>query len=348
MRLPSPRRAGATTRLDANNALLKARMSKAEQPEPVGQVITRPHRIERDHRAEISSVDIGIGVLHSMAIASKGSHCVVGGAGELAVVAIATLYAGTPNIVKAKISGGSRGSVKVASSASADTIAAFANDDSKKVHIYSRSLGSRGEITRQGRINCIAVSPDGTRVAVGSREKLVSVYSLSMTGASLLIEYDITPYVFSHSTCLDFSNSGRWLAMGGDMRKSCVWNVSSRDQTPLRVIGRGGVINALDFSPSDKWLAIASSGDQLLSLIDTESWNIEVEVLQAGDAMDCRSVWHARVRPHKRRPCLAKLNRASSCLLVRARPRVALGLSAHAASPTTSSPSAASPPASSR
>ena len=96
----------------------------------------------------------------------------------------------------------------------------------------------------------------------------------------------MTPYVFEFGISLSFAHSGRWLAMGGDMRKACVWDQHRRDQNPLRVFGRGGHINALDFSPSDKWLAIGSGGDNLLTLVDTATWDIMHEELQPSDVHD--------------------------------------------------------------
>jgi hypothetical protein len=286
LRLPSPRRGGGGTQtFNTNDALLKARMNLQEEAEPVGEIVARPVRVERDTKAEISNVDMNVGALFSMGVARRGTHAVVGGQnGTVAVVTLSSLYSGTPQIVNAKLpaSGSGNQTVVVACSAHVETIAAYTTG-ATKVYVYSRALSLKTELVRAKPIHAVAVSSDGSKIAVGCASKQVSVYSISLVGQSLAVEYDVKELVFSHPTALSFSNAGKFLAMGGDMRKGCVWSTASRSTEPLRVFGRGGIINAIDFSKSDKWMAMGSSGDQLLTLIDTTSWEIHAEIPQSGD-----------------------------------------------------------------
>jgi len=295
-RLPSPRRTAkyGTQRVDANDTLRRARMNKPEEPEPVGVLVTRPERVARDTRSLISSTDMGMGPLRSMVLGAKASHLVVGSVGgEIAVVTLSSIYEGSPEIVKKKVPAGSgvTQGIYVASSAGADTIACFSSADKgnrgggKTAYVYNRSLGLKCELARTGEIHAVAVTPDGGKVAVASSDKKVAVYTITLNIASIYFEYNVAPHVFEFAVSLAFSSTGKLLVMGGDMRKACVWNVYARNDTPQRVIGRGGHINGCDFSPSDKWLALSSGGDNLLTLVDTDSWEIEKEVLQPADAM---------------------------------------------------------------
>ncbi|KAJ1635749.1 hypothetical protein T492DRAFT_863016, partial [Pavlovales sp. CCMP2436] len=128
------------------------------------------------------------------------------------------------------------------------------------------------ELVRTGEIHAVAVTPDGGKVAVASSDKKqVAVYTITLNISSLYFEYNVTPHVFANAISLAFSSKGKLLAMGGDMSKACVWNVYARSDAPLRVFERGGPVYGLDFSPSDKWLALASGGDHLLTLVDTHS-----------------------------------------------------------------------------
>jgi hypothetical protein len=349
LRLPSPRRGGMerqTTQTfvtNNNNALIEARMNLSEAAEPVGEIVTRPVRVERDSKAEISSVEMGIGPHFSMSVAQRGTHAVVGAKnGGIAVVTLSSLYSGSPQIVTAKLPSSSTSSgVVVACSATAETIAAYTTKASK-VYVYSRTLSLKTEITRAKPIRAIAVSSDGSKVAIGCENKQVSVYSISLVGQSLSMEYDVKELVENYPCSLAFSQSGKVLAMGGDFRKGCVWSTSSRSAEPLRVFARGGVIGAIAFSKSDKWMAMGSSGDQLLTLIDTATWEIHDEVPQSGSvtavsfsadelALGCvsnkvRASGRTRASPGERgggmRECARAGVRSPACVRVRARARV--------------------------
>jgi hypothetical protein len=108
------------------------------------------------------------------------------------------------------------------------------------------------------------------------------------------------------------------------------------------VFARGGVIGAIAFSKSDKWMAMGSSGDQLLTLIDTATWEIHDEVPQSGSvtavsfsadelALGCvsnkvRASGRTRASPGERgggmRECTRAGVRSPACVRVRARARV--------------------------
>lgn len=195
MRLPSPRMGRTNTqRMDANDALLKARVSKPEEPEPVGVIVTRPHRVERDGRSLIAEADMTIGTLKSMALGSKATHLVVGNtSGQIAVITVSTLYTGQPKIDKAKV-GNSTRPIYVASSAGAETIVAFESSDksmrggSPKAYVFSKTASLRTEIERRSAVHAAAVTPDGNKVAIGDADKKVAVYSMTLTSKSQLYE----------------------------------------------------------------------------------------------------------------------------------------------------------------
>jgi len=251
------------------------------EPEKVGRVVSRPSRVERDGKNRIASADPGIGKLHSMYLSHDGRHLAMGGSGKIAVITVSTLAQGSVSKHLKAVQGGTQ---FVRISATGETVTAFAVG-SKKVGVYTRSLSLKTEIERPTSVSCANISPDGSRIAVGSKDKKIALYSVTLNVRTLLHEWDITPYIFSFPTVIEFSNlnNGKWLAVGGDMRKMVVFNTAKRVAEPLAVIGRGGFINCLDFSPSDKWLVIGSSGDHLLTIVDTDTWTVRKEVLQAGD-----------------------------------------------------------------
>lgn len=135
-------------------------------------------------------------------------------------------------------------------------------------------------LTRDAQIHGIALSPDGQFVSMTGRDRRATVYDVSGTEWFPVFDFDLTVYLFAYGTCVKFSPAGDMLIVGGDMRKCTVWDVGpdkpmrsepdgahASDSRLLKVIGRGGYINAVCFDASGSILAL-TGGDWKVALYD--------------------------------------------------------------------------------
>lgn len=137
-------------------------------------------------------------------------------------------------------------------------------------------------MSRDTPIHGIALSPDGTLISMTGRDRKATVYDISGSEWVALHEFDLTVFLFAYGTCVKFSPKGDMLVVGGDMRKCTVWDVAEskppRDEPPraptassdgrlLKVLGRGGYINAVCFDASGAILAL-TGGDWKVALYD--------------------------------------------------------------------------------
>lgn len=138
-------------------------------------------------------------------------------------------------------------------------------------------------MTRDTQIHGIALSPDGQFVSMTGRDRRATVYCISGSAWRPVYDFDLSVYLFAYGTCVQFSPSGDMLVVGGDMRKCTVWDVgpgqpprgerprrSTVDSRLLKVLGRGGYINAVCFDASGRTLAL-TGGDWKVALYDLAS-----------------------------------------------------------------------------
>lgn len=259
----------------------------------------RPERIERDggHLRRTISLSGVLSQIESIDLSHDSTTLVVGGSnGELIVVVVETgeVRVGHLDLL---LKHGMKGRVMAKTSGKGAISAAFMLDDSKgtasatysTVVVFDTSMRiptRLATVMRPLGVTCIDVSVSGEMVAVGGRDKCIAVHSTS--NGDEMFALDMTAYLFHHPIVVEFSNSGRWLAAGGDMRKAVVYDMNQQSfGGPLAVWDRGGHVNCLDFSADDTALAMGSSGDFLLTLVDTSTWQIFDEILQSKDVLSC-------------------------------------------------------------
>lgn len=140
-------------------------------------------------------------------------------------------------------------------------------------------------MTREAQIHGIALSPDGRFASMTGRDRKATVYDVSGTEWRLVYEFDLTVYLFAYGTCVQFAPAGDLLIVGGDMRKCTVWDVTpdkrlaapassaaatDADSRLVKVLGRGGYINAVCFDASGATLAL-TGGDWKVALYDVRN-----------------------------------------------------------------------------
>mmetsp|Transcript_16439 Transcript_16439/g.50379 ORF Transcript_16439/g.50379 Transcript_16439/m.50379 type:complete len:1342 (+) Transcript_16439:76-4101(+) len=133
-------------------------------------------------------------------------------------------------------------------------------------------------LSRDTQIHGIALSPDGKYISMTGRDRKAMVYDIGSNEWQTLFEFDLTVYLFAYGTCVRFSPGGEYLVVGGDMRKCTVWDVrrprdfgeahdACTDDRLVKVLGRGGYINAVCFDSAGQILAL-TGGDWKVALYD--------------------------------------------------------------------------------
>jgi WD40 repeat protein len=102
-------------------------------------------------------------------------------------------------------------------------------------------------------LTCLALSPDGKRLASGSRDWTVKVWDTATGQETWTLQGHAGP-VYS----VAFSPDGKRLASGG--RDLKVWDAATGHQT-LTLKGHSGLVSSVAFSPDGKRLA-SGTGDQ--------------------------------------------------------------------------------------
>src|SRR4051794_18687041 len=126
----------------------------------------------------------------------------------------------------------------------------------------------------ESRVNSVAFSPDGKRLASGSRDASVRLWEVK-TGEPRELETRelIGAPLLGHKgsvTSVAFSPNGKWLASGSLDRSVRLWDVETGQPIGTPLLGHKSSVTSVAFSPNGKWLASASD-DNSVRLWDVET-----------------------------------------------------------------------------
>jgi WD40 repeat protein len=114
---------------------------------------------------------------------------------------------------------------------------------------------SRGKFTYRGhtgRINALAWSPDGQRIASAGADKSLQVWDVTAGR-----KYFVYRHPSATINCVAWSYDGRYLAMGASDRLIQVWDTITRNLVTTYA-GHTGNITAVSWSPDGKFIASSS------------------------------------------------------------------------------------------
>ena len=138
-------------------------------------------------------------------------------------------------------------------------------------------------VAPRGEPSCLAYSPDGQYIAVGSGDQQIRVYEVK-SGRLVRLFAGHTARIMS----LCWSPDGRWIASGSFRPDNVVrlWNFESSSPGPV-LWGHGGSVLSIAWSPDGKLLA-SGSNDRTVRLWDAQSFQLK-NILE-GHAHDVTSV----------------------------------------------------------
>jgi serine/threonine protein kinase len=126
----------------------------------------------------------------------------------------------------------------------------------EKVNFFTSWLfHSRGQFTYRGhfgRVNALAWSPNGQRIASVGSDKTLQVWD-SVTGKKYFIHRNPSSTI----TCVAWSYDGRYLATGANDKLVQVWDTVTRNSVATYA-GHTGYITSVSWSPDGKQLVSAS------------------------------------------------------------------------------------------
>jgi len=126
-------------------------------------------------------------------------------------------------------------------------------------------------------VDILVVSPDGSRMAAGTRDGRIIVYNVGTKEQLYIMSEDPGNSILA----LDFSPDGKYLASGDRPGNVIVWDFkTSNELYSLR--GHTARINQLRFSPNGGFMA-TSSNDGSVRIWETEDYNNQPIVLTANE-----------------------------------------------------------------
>ena len=131
--------------------------------------------------------------------------------------------------------------------------------------------GTRSPEEAPGGVTAIALSPDGGRLAVGSRDGTVSLWDAASPGGPATAPTKHAGEV----TSVAFSPDGGWLASGSEDRTIRLWNLQADPQRAIsfQLKGHNSPVTSVAFSPDGTTLASGSGDDGVVILWDVASRN---------------------------------------------------------------------------
>ncbi|MEM8862511.1 MAG: hypothetical protein AAGD96_29715, partial [Chloroflexota bacterium] len=139
----------------------------------------------------------------------------------------------------------------------------------------------------------IALSPDGTQIALGDEDYNILLYNYPD------IDLDNPVQAFSGNVhninSIAFSPDGKWLASGNDFTQIFVWDLNSSAEEGVLLEGHTSFIWTVSFSSDSNYL-VSASDDNTVRVWDTGNLSAPSQLLEGHEAF----AWSAEFSPDSR------------------------------------------------
>ncbi|NBT61915.1 MAG: hypothetical protein EBT02_09075, partial [Planctomycetia bacterium] len=180
----------------------------------------------------------------------------------------------------------------------ASGLIAISNNEIAKISLEGKVERFKGV---KSKLKCIAISPDGKKVAAGTEFGDVQIWDL----ADLQLEPKFGYSHFESVLCLDFNQDSTLIASGAVDNRAMVWNVE--DKKYKFQVQHDSDVTCLAFSESPKWLLTGSDDN-----------TIRISNPKTGRPASSNLIYNGTLRfiaPHPRAPLLVAGGDDNTCQL---------------------------------
>jgi hypothetical protein len=180
----------------------------------------------------------------------------------------------------------------------ASGLIAISNNEIAKISLEGKVERFKGV---KSKLKCIAISPDGKKVAAGTELGDVQIWDL----ADLQLEPKFGYSHFESVLCLDFNQDSTLIASGAVDNRAMVWNVE--DKKYKFQVQHDSDVTCLAFSESPKWLLTGSDDN-----------TIRISNPKTGRPASSNLIYNGTLRfiaPHPRAPLLVAGGDDNTCQL---------------------------------
>mgnify|MGYP001107025927 CR=1 FL=1 len=170
-----------------------------------------------------------------------------------------TLYSNTIQLADSKYHEGNIGHVRKLLESCPQDLRGWEWD--RVNHVLDQS--SMSLLAHPGRVNSLALSPDGKRAVTGGYDKTAKVWDIA-TGKEL---FALSEEHEAEVNCVAFSPDGKQIASGDGSGEIKVWDATGVDKA-MTLIKHGNGVHTVAFSPDGKHIVSASNQDKMIRVWD--------------------------------------------------------------------------------